>query len=336
MLTPPNLSDDTIIACLRDEFGLRIEGVTFLALGADVNAFVYRVEANDGTPYFLKLRRGDFAEVAVAIPAYLHARGIPSVMAPLALVGGRLWVSRHDYVWILYPFFEGKNGYHAALSDAQWVTFGRSLRAVHATALPPELSNLVPHEVYSPRSREMVAAFDHQVLTNTFDDPVARNLASFWRAKRRDICAMVERAEQLGRTLRQRAGTFVLCHADLHPGNVLVNEDGDLAIVDWDNPVFAPKERDLMCLSGGVSNAWNDAREDALFYRGYGSVAIDPVALAYYRYERIVADVAEYGAQIFGVWGSADDREEGLVQLMRQFLPNHVVAIAHRTFEQLS
>jgi spectinomycin phosphotransferase len=121
----------------------------------------------------------------------------------------------------------------------------------------------------------------------------------------------------------------------LHAGNVLVSANDELAIVDWDNPIVAPKERDLMFVGGGVGGVWNKAQEEALFYQGYGKTEIDPVALGYYRYERIVADIAATCEQIFGMQGSVADREEGLQQLMDQFLPNNVVEIAHRSYRQL-
>jgi spectinomycin phosphotransferase len=335
MLTPPALSADTIIACSYDAYGLRISQVSFLPIGADVNTAVYRVDAEDGTPYFLKLRRGDFDEVAVAVPAWLHAQGIRRVVAPIATTTQRLWVNVHGFDWILYPFVEGHNGFAAALSPAQWVALGESLRAIHATVLPSALGRRVPREVYAPQWRDIVKGFDQQVETSAYDDPVAGSLAAFWITKRREIRSMVERAEQLGRALQQRAGPFVLCHTDLHAGNVLLSSNDDLVIVDWDNPIFAPKERDLMFVGGGVGAVWDDAQEEALFYQGYGTTEIDPIALAYYRYERIVADLAAYGAQIFGAQGSVEDREEGLQQVMGQFLPNRVVAIAHRTYQQL-
>jgi spectinomycin phosphotransferase len=336
MLTPPALSADTIIGCVRDAYGLHIGQVTFLPLGADVNTAVYRVDAqDDGTPYLLKLRRGAFDDVAVAVPAFLHAQGIRQVMAPIATATHQLWTSGQGFAWILYPFFEGRNGFEAALSPAHWVALGESLKVVHTTALPPALGQLVPREDYSPRWRAIVKGFDQQIGARAYEDPVAGGLAAFWITKRDEIRAMVNRAEQLGQALQGRAGDFVLCHTDLHAGNVLLGADDELVIVDWDSPIFALKERDLMFVGGGVGGIWNEAHEEAWFYRGYGPTEVDPVALAYYRYERIVVDLAEYGAQIFGSQGSVADRERGLQQVMRGFLPNQVVDIAHHTYQQL-
>ena len=72
-----------------------------------------------------------------------------------------------------------------------------------------------------------------------------------------------------------------------------VGEGDRLSIVGWHAPILAPKERDLMFIGGGVGNAWNQPRQQALFYEGYGPSEIDAVALAYYRYERITRDVLE-------------------------------------------
>lgn len=341
MLTPPAISAETIAACLDDCYGLRISQVTFLPIGADAKAAVYRVVADDGTPYFLKLRRGDFDEIAVAVPAFLHAQGISQVMAPLMTTTRALWASGHGFTWILYPYFEGSNGFEKPLSDAQWVMFGRTLKAVHSSILPPELARRAPREVYSPQWRDIVTRFDEQVETSRYADPVAQHLAAFWVSQQQDIRTMVERAEQLGQALRQRAdvsAAYVPCHADIHAWNVLrhANDERELAIVDWDNPIFALKERDLMFIGGGVGAIWDSAREETLFYQGYGATDIDPVALSYYRYERIVEDVASYGEQIFGEQGSVEDREEGLRQLMGQFRPGRLVDIAHRTYKQLA
>jgi spectinomycin phosphotransferase len=56
MLEKPAIEAQRIDDCLRREFDLDAKEVTFLPLGADVNTAVYRVDADDGTIYFLKLR----------------------------------------------------------------------------------------------------------------------------------------------------------------------------------------------------------------------------------------------------------------------------------------
>jgi len=332
MLTPPDLANDIIIACVRDTFGLPIAHATFLPVGADVHSAVYRLVTADGTSYLLKLRRGTFNEVAVAVPAFLHAQGIQQVMAPISTTTHQLWVHAHGFDWMLYPFFAGKTGFEVALSPAQWITLGASMQAVHTTVLPAGLVAGMRRETYSPRWRRRVQAVHTQVEQHAYEDPIAARLANFWMIKRDEIHRVVERAEQFAEALQQRVVALVVCHADLHAGNVLVGSDGALAIVDWDELMLAPKERDLMFVGGGIGGVWNTAYEEKLFYGGYGKAEIDPVVLAYYRYERIVADIAAYAEQIFGMQGSADDRAQGLHELMGQFLANSVVEIAHRSY----
>jgi spectinomycin phosphotransferase len=333
MLEKPDISDDTIIMCLHNSFGLSIVQVDFLPIGWLYNA-LYRVTGDTGTPYFLKLRRGMLNEAAVAVPAFLHAQGIREVIAPIATTNHALWVHEHGFDWTLYPFFEGKTGFEAALSKPHWITFGQSVKAIHTTTLPAALFERMPQEAYSPRWRNTVREFHKQVEHRPFGDPIAAKLAAFWVSKRDDIQHLVDRAEQLAQALQSRAVKLTVCHSDLHGRNVLVGADGEVAIVDWDEPILAPKERDLMFIGGGIGGIWNNEQEAAWFYEGYGQIEIDLVALSYYRYERIVVDIAEDAERIFGRRGSAEAREKALA-LTNQFLPNNVVDIAHRTYQRL-
>ena len=317
-----------------DSFGLRISEATFQPSG-DVNSAVYRITTDGRARYLLKLRRADFDEVAVAVPAYLHSRGVLGVMAPIATTSNELWIRTHGFNWMLYPFFDGKSGFEAPLSPAQWIALGETMRKVHTAILPADLARHVPRESYSPHNRATVKALDTQVERFLFDDPPSAQLASFWTTNRTEIRTVVERAEQLAQQMRDRATEFVLCHSDLHAGNVLLGADDKLAIVDWDNPILATKERDLMFVGGGIGGTWNDPREREWFYTGYGPAEIDSVAIAFHRYERIVADFADYGAQIFGMKGNAEDRDSGVRKFMSGFLPNNVIEIAHKSYSDL-
>jgi spectinomycin phosphotransferase len=113
-------------------------------------------------------------------------------------------------------------------------------------------------------------------------------------------------------------------------GNFLVDADDTLYIIDWDNPILAPKERDLMFIGGAQGfRGYSAQEEEILFYRGYGQTQIDPIALAYYRFERIVEDIAIYCEQLLSTQRGGEDREQSLHYLKSNFLPNGTIEIAH-------
>ncbi|HEX7588011.1 MAG TPA: aminoglycoside phosphotransferase family protein, partial [Anaerolineae bacterium] len=56
---------------------------------------------------------------------------------------------------------------------------------------------------------------------------------------------------------------------------------------------------------------------------------IDPIALAYYRYERIVQDLAIYCDQIFLSTTGGPDRELTLRYFKSNFLANNTIEIAY-------
>ena len=245
------------------------------------------------TPYFLKLRSGVFDETSVALPKFLSDQGIAHILAPLSTSAGQLWANLDTFKVILYPFIAGRNGYEVDLSDRHWIEFGAALKRIHSVTLPPALSSRIQRETYSPRWREIVETSLARIETDTFDDPVAANMAAFLQAKRAEVFDLVARTERCARALQAHSPEFVLCHSDLHAGNILIAAGGAFYLVDWDAPILAPKERDLMYAGGGqFGDARTPQQEEALFYQGYGEVPIDLNALAYYRYERIVEDIA--------------------------------------------
>jgi spectinomycin phosphotransferase len=105
--------------------------------------------------------------------------------------------------------------------------------------------------------------------------------------------------------------------------------------VDWDNPILAPKERDLMFFGAGMAGAQPGGREDRLFYRGYGPTQVNPVALVYYRYERILQDIAEFCKQLLLTTTGGEDRELAYTYFTSSFLPGNGIEAAIRTDQML-
>jgi spectinomycin phosphotransferase len=338
MLEPPAIPESIIISRLWDEYTLRADCLCFLPLGADLNTAVYLVKAGN-TEYFLKLRKGVFDEISVTLPHFLSEQGLAAIIAPLATPAGRLWGRIDKYRMILYPYIAGQDGYKRLLSSKTWQNFGTAMRAIHSANLPTSLRSHIPHESYSPHWRERVRAFQRQVETSEFDDPIAAKLAGFMREHRAEISSLVNRSEQLAGDLQFRAPPEVLCHGDIHPGNLLLPtvDPATLYIVDWDNPLYAPRERDLAMIGG--TYAWRRAEDIALFYRGYHTEVnlrdrvdprdkIDLVALFYYRCERIVVDIAEFCQQLLATTNGCDDRAQSYHYFISAFLPEHEVELA--------
>jgi spectinomycin phosphotransferase len=332
MLEKPDLQDEVIIACLRDEYDLPGVQVTFLPLGADWNTAVYRVAADDGTPYFLKLRGGTFDEISVALPRFLSDQGIEQIIAPRTTKAGHLWASLEPFKVILYPFVEGRNGYEVDLSDRQWGEFGTALRRIHTAEVPPALIRGIRQETYSPQWREIVRTSLERVEDDAFDDLVAVELAAFLKVKRDEILDLVRRAERLAQALQAQSPECIVCHSDVHAGNILIDTNGAFYIVDWDDPILAPKERDLMFIGGAQGFAGHTPQEEeTLFYRGYGQTEIDPIGLAYYRYERIIEDIAVYCQKVLSTTVGGADREQSLEYLRSNWLPNGTIEIAYKS-----
>ena len=330
MLEKPNSPDDLIISRLQEEYNLRVAELTFLPIGADMGTVVYRVAADDRAIYFLKLRIG-FDEIVVRVPLFLRSQGIREILVPFETKSKKRWTDFGKYKIILYPFIEGKNGFQMELTDHQKRHLGSALKAIHSTQLPPELKRLIPKETFSSQWREIVKSFQEQAETMPFQDYNAAKLAQFIKSKHSEIDHLIERTEQLASELQFKPLDFVLCHTDIHGANILIMENNDFYIVDWDNPLLAPKERDLMFIGGGIDNIWKSQKDIAIFYEGYGKAEIDLKVLAYYRYERIIEDLAAYGEQLLLTDEGGSDREQAYKRFTGNFEPGSTIEIAETT-----
>lgn len=337
MLEKPDLQDEAIITCLRDAYGLNIVEINFLPLGADMNTAVYGAIATNQTGYFVKLRSGNFDTITVDVPKFLFDCGISQIIAPISTQSGQLSSPVGEFNLILYPFIDGDNGWEVDLEDQDWVAFGQALKKIHTVKLPSTLAARIPHEKYSSYWRERVKGFQTQVETTQFTDPEAAGLAKLLNEKKSVVNHLIQRAEDLGTVLSAQVPNEVLCHSDIHVGNTLMSNMADiLYIVDWDQPILAPKERDLMFIGGGLGGGGHTPeQEEKLFYEGYGQIEINPVVLAYYRYERVVQDIAAYSEQLLLTDEGGEDRAEGLRQISSQFLPGAVIDMAYRTEQRL-
>lgn len=330
MIEKQSLSDQRIIDCLNNEYGIKVAALTVISLGADFDAILYKAQTSENSSYFIKLKRDQSHDIGVIIQLLLHDE-ISQIIAPIKTNNGQPTHHIDDYNLIVYPFIPGQDGFSRALTNDEWIILGKALRQVHEFRLPVLIKEQIKRESYLPKWREAVRSIYAYIDTQpNLPDNIASQLLRFMQEQRNKIQIIVHRAEQLALQMQKQSFEFVLCHSDFHAGNILIAEKGALYIVDWDQPILAPKERDLMFIGGGVGNVWNDPREEELFYKGYGRIAINREILAYYRYERIVEDIAIYSQQLFLTGDGGKNRTEMYQHFIALFEPNGVIDISLR------
>ncbi len=192
---------------------------------------------------------------------------------------------------IVYPFLEGDTSL-AGMTDEQWKETGNVFQRIHQVHLPPNGFPSLRAERFDPTNyARWIRAFETDHLRARHDGSEAtRALHDAWIAHRPTIDVAVTTLDQLAAAPRSQIHSYVICHADLHAANLLRDPAGRMFVLDWDEVMLAPKERDFIFIREPYAQA---------FWEGYGVRAcdedgvIDWVALTYFRWERVIQDLTE-------------------------------------------
>lgn len=273
-----------IVAWVQEDFGIELDKLEGAEHGADVAAAVWRGTAVDGRVYAVKWSGGGTA-AGLLVPAQLATAGVRGVPAPVRARDGELATEREGRRLSVVPWISDEHSFDSEMTEARWRSYGAVLAATHAAEIEAE----IPQETY-----------DHERWTRAaleFPDRLAGELAAVWHTEKERIRAIVDQTNALGRELAAEPVRFVLCHADPHRGNVLLT--GDQAwLIDWDDAMFSPRERDLMfALSGVEYFGPTTDQEREWFFQGYGEVELDERRLAYHHGVRALDDLVSWSEQ---------------------------------------
>jgi spectinomycin phosphotransferase len=288
----PGIPVEHLRACLQDQYDLIPFTLEFLPLGKDYKAGVYRVVSEQSTAYLLKVTSRSLYEPRCLVPHYLKDQGITSVVAPVPTRSGALWTKLVDWTVTVYPWISGDSSL-TGMTDEQWKEVGTIFKRIHQVMLPP-------------------FAFEAQHLHSRHDGSgSSRALRADWVAHQSTIHVGVTSLEKLAGVLQRRAGPYVICHADLHAANLLRNPAGHVFVIDWDEVMLAPKERDFIFVR---------EPQAAAFWEGYGQTEIDWVALTYYLWERVVQDVIECTQDVCFRDDLGEETRADIAKLFHKFL----------------
>ena len=205
-------------------------------------------------------------------------------MAPVSTLSGALWTKLGNWTVILYPWINGESSL-TGMTNAQWKEVGSIFRRIHQVGLPASggSSSLRKERFDLTEYTQWIRTFEAQHLQEHNSASASqRALRSSWKMHQPTIHTAVTTLEKLAEMLRSRTLPFVICHADLHARNLIRDPSGHVLVIDWDEVMLAPKERDFIFLRKPHAEA---------FFQGYANAEIDWSLLTYYLWERVVQDL---------------------------------------------
>jgi spectinomycin phosphotransferase len=320
MREAPAIEEELLRVCLHNEYALTPANLEFLSLGLDYSAGVYRVTSERGEMYLLKTTSRLLYEPSYRVPAYLHEQGIASVVAPILTKSGRLWTQIRNWVVVLYPWISGESSF-TGMTDAQWRDLGNILRHIHQVKLPASGFESLRKERFDPTHyAQWIRSFEDQYLHAHGSESVSRRmLRACWVEQQSVIHTIMVSLEKLAPILQKSTMPLVICHADLHPGNLIRDHLGRIFVIDWDEVMLAPKERDFIFIRGSLTDS-ETLPGATTFFQGYGQKDIDWTALTYYRYERVIQDVITCAEDVFLRDDLGEESRLGEAQLFQDVL----------------
>ncbi|MBP9732550.1 MAG: phosphotransferase, partial [Candidatus Magasanikbacteria bacterium] len=240
------VDEEAVKVWITDIYGISVQSLTKLDLGADIHSTLYRVESTDSKSYFLKFRTGNFEEISVSIPYFLTKSGIPHLVAPIETTARTLFAQYQTSWGMIYPWVDAKTSAEQPMSASEWQQFGSTLQAIHTAVLPENITAHLKVETFSTHWLDQFTLVLTHELQKTHADDLSSVVRGFLSEKKSVLDDLHIKTRELHSRISGKNFQKVLCHADLHAANVLVDTAENIHIVDWDNPILAPIERDLM------------------------------------------------------------------------------------------
>ncbi len=133
------------------------------------------------------------------------------------------------------------------MTDEQWKQVGSIFRRIHQVRLPPVGFESLRKETFDPEEyTRWVRAFETQLAHAEGRGAGQQERSACWPAHQSTIHMVVTTLEKLAGVLQSQTFPYVICHADLHARNLIRDQAGWVFVIDWDEVVLAPKERDFI------------------------------------------------------------------------------------------
>jgi Ser/Thr protein kinase RdoA (MazF antagonist) len=307
MRLEPELDVQKLQVALACHYGLQLRDLVYIPQGeVSYNYILDAVDrGGDGQRHRYLLKILDSSRLAglaaerlqVAFPLLRELRQrdmLTKVPVPCFTLTGQPTGALGDFTLAMLLYVEGENPSPETLHRPDiWAQLASHVAHLHAAT--DEVRTPCPYvETFDlPFARPLVDSM--QALRQLpFDARQGlRDLRDLLLPRLDEVMALLARTRALARVARQVAARQVLCHTDIHPMNLLIDDSGVLTLLDWEGVKLASAEHDLFAFNGDDFPAFLHA-----YWRAGGVRQLSPDLFGFYFYRRNLEDLTDWLVRI--------------------------------------
>jgi spectinomycin phosphotransferase len=292
VLTESKIDKLSLKKAIQEKFGISVISLTLVPKWETARAYV--IESSKHTNFFLKIYSDDsIPDSAFRFAHDLYAKvGITGITHPIPTINGQMRIQIGDFhTAALFSLISGKTAEEQKLTDRQLEKLGKLLAKIHQSK--SVIGGYSVREKFAiPFKDRLLAIFNGMSKITGNSTQYKKRLKLFLEPHRAKFLQELETLGELQRKVRRNKLEFVNCHGEPSPGNVLSSNSGKVYLLDWDDPIFAPKEKDLLFFKDNIEPVMKGYR---LFSKDN---SIDQEVIEFYGHMWNLGEIVDYGSKI--------------------------------------
>ncbi len=262
--------------------------------------------------YFVKivdLNSSENIKKSLPILKELHEQGVEKINYPIITINNKLGISFEKKFLTLYNFIEGVNDF-----NYNFEKYSELIALIHS-----KTTSIVG----TPKKENFSIPFlknltrDTKTLTKKeFSNIYQKKLQKIFIDNQSWFIPKLQRLVSLSSNLQRRHFDLVLTHGDA-PGNIIHNDKGEVSLIDWDDLLLAPRERDTWFHISNKNQASNFMNCYSKIFPNYKT---DQELIEFYILRRFFDDFQGPTSKILSTSTSKKEKESNLNLLIEDCL----------------
>lgn len=306
---------------LSTAYDISLRSITFFPEGED--SYGYIVLSETGEKYFAKASTSVPNNRLHAASLLQHKCNILGVVAPLETQEETLSISWQDFRVSLFPFIEGKSRWDLwkvgkDFTDTELSETGALLATIHGCpeAIAPNDLTIAKYDL--PLRHELHTVLEAPAKKIASQNQYQKQLLKALAEHQSVVLETLDRYDSLGRSAAALQTPFVITHGDPTPGNLILDTNNRLHLIDWDGVCLGPPEKDLVSFTGERF----EVVLEGYFMERRRDISLHADIFGFYIYEWTLNEIRDYGTKILFKNDNAKQNEYDWESLQDYLPPN--------------